>query len=336
MLKAELQKALEQVKPGLANKELIEQSTSFAFMGDKVVTYNDEISISHPIEGMELTGAVKAEELYQLISKLQQEDFEMQINEGELVVQSGKAKAGLTLESKIVLPLADLSSIGEWKPLPSDITEAMKFVLPAASSDMSKPIFTCIHIRGDGMVEATDNLRVTRFKTKGACSDSCLIPASVAQVLAKYPIIEIAEGTGWNHFRTKEATIFSCRIFEGVFPDVDASGIMDVKGETLELPKGLSDILDRARVFAKRDFALDSEVLISIRDKKIIVKGQSEYGWFEEEANIRYNNAPITFYIHPDFLKEMLSATTACVVGESSIKFTGENWEHVIWLKGGE
>jgi len=165
---------------------------------------------------------------------------------------------------------------------------------------------------------------------------SYLLPASIAQILIKYPIIEIAEGTGWNHFRTREGTVFSCRIFEGVFPDVDASGIMDVKGETLELPKGLSDILDRARVFAKRDFALDSEVLISIRDKKIIVKGQSEYGWFEEEANIRYNNAPITFYIHPDFLKEMLSATTACVVGESSIKFTGENWEHVIWLKGGE
>ena len=44
-----LQKALETVKPGLANKEMIEQATSFAFMKDKVVTYNDEISISYQI-----------------------------------------------------------------------------------------------------------------------------------------------------------------------------------------------------------------------------------------------------------------------------------------------
>ena len=44
--KKELQEALERVKPGLASRELIEQSTSFAFMRDRVVTYNDEISIS--------------------------------------------------------------------------------------------------------------------------------------------------------------------------------------------------------------------------------------------------------------------------------------------------
>ena len=48
MKKAELIKALEAVRPGLANKEMIEQSTSFAFMKDRVVTYNDEISISYP------------------------------------------------------------------------------------------------------------------------------------------------------------------------------------------------------------------------------------------------------------------------------------------------
>ena len=44
--KADLQRALEIVKPGLANKEMIEHSTSFAFINGKVITYNDEISLS--------------------------------------------------------------------------------------------------------------------------------------------------------------------------------------------------------------------------------------------------------------------------------------------------
>jgi len=48
--KNELKNALEIVKPGLANKEIIDQSTSFAFMNDCIVTYNDEISVSHPVK----------------------------------------------------------------------------------------------------------------------------------------------------------------------------------------------------------------------------------------------------------------------------------------------
>ena len=64
--RAELKEALETVKPGLASKEIIEQSTSFAFMGDKVVTYNNKISMSHPVKGLDITGAVKADEMYQL------------------------------------------------------------------------------------------------------------------------------------------------------------------------------------------------------------------------------------------------------------------------------
>ena len=65
--KTDLQKALEIVKPGLANKEMIEHSTSFAFIGGRVVTYNDEISLSHPVEGLEIEGAIHAEELYKLL-----------------------------------------------------------------------------------------------------------------------------------------------------------------------------------------------------------------------------------------------------------------------------
>ena len=46
----ELLDTLSIVSPGVSNKEMaIEQATTFAFLKDRVVTYNDEISISHPI-----------------------------------------------------------------------------------------------------------------------------------------------------------------------------------------------------------------------------------------------------------------------------------------------
>ncbi len=64
--KKKLQEALEIVKPGLSNNEIIEQTTSFAFIDGRVITYNDELSISCPVEELNVQGAVKAEELYQI------------------------------------------------------------------------------------------------------------------------------------------------------------------------------------------------------------------------------------------------------------------------------
>lgn len=336
MKKEKIQTALRLVKPGLANTEFLEQSTSFAFMGNRVVTYNDEISISHPIEGMELTGAVKAEEFYQLLSKLSQDEIEIQVKDNELVITVDKIQAGLVLQEKIALPLDEISKIGTWYKLPENFINGLKFTLPSTSSDTSRPVLTCLHIRKVGILEASDGFRVTRFKINEMPINSFLLPANNIQTLIKYPITQIAKGEGWCHFKTEEGTIFSCRTFEDIFPDIDKTKIMEVEGEELVFPKTLVNIIDRATVFAKNELTLDKEIIIIIANKKIIVQSQSEFGWFEEEANIRYTNTPITFSIHPDFLKEMLSTTTACIVGESSIKFTGENWEHVIWLKGGE
>ena len=41
--------ALELVKPGLAAKEIIEQSTSFVFRAGQVITYNDEVAVHAPV-----------------------------------------------------------------------------------------------------------------------------------------------------------------------------------------------------------------------------------------------------------------------------------------------
>ncbi len=43
----ELMDVLVRVKPGLANSEIIEQSTHFIFDKDTIRTYNDKITITH-------------------------------------------------------------------------------------------------------------------------------------------------------------------------------------------------------------------------------------------------------------------------------------------------
>lgn len=336
MNKAYLQGVLQKVKPGLATKEMISQSTSFAFMGDRVVTYNDEISISHPVQGLDLVGAVKAEELYQLLSKLPHEEIDMTVKDTELIISSGRTQAGLVFQQEICLPLEEVEEKGEWSPLPSMFLEAIKFVIPAAADSMVKPAFTCVHIRKDGIIETTDGFRVSRFFTEEMGIDSFLLPVSSAKELLAYQVTQVSQGKGWYHFKTEDGTLFSCRTFQDQFPDVDKSGFLNVEGTELHLPVSLSEALDRAQIFSKRDEFLDEEVSVIIKDKKITVEGKSPSGWIKESVNLRYSGDPIMISIHPEFFKEMLSKIQTCTIGKSSIKFQGEKWEHVIWMKAGD
>ena len=163
MKRTDLLNALEQVKPGLAGKEVIQQTTSFAFMAGKVVTYNDEISISCPIEGLEIEGAVQADELYKFLNRVKADDIEMTEADSEIQIKAGRARVGLTLVEKVVLPLESISAEGKWKKLPDDFIKALEFVLFTCSQDMSRPILTCINIREDGIIESSDAHRITQY-----------------------------------------------------------------------------------------------------------------------------------------------------------------------------
>jgi len=329
MQKQELITALEKVKPGLANKDFIEQSTSFAFMDGKVITYNDEISISHPVKDLKIEGAVQAEELYQFLSKTKTKEIKITTTDNEVQIKSGKSKAGLTLHNEIKLPLKEMKSQGKWKSLPDGIIEAMKFTMFSCSRDMSKPVLTCVNVT-DKYVEASDNFRITRYKIPSIPVKSFLIPVTSVRELIKYEVKKIAEGEGWIHFKTEDGTVFSCRIFEDTFPDV--SRYMKVKGETVLFPRSIKSLLDQASVFVKEDNKLDEAVAIFISDRNIRVKGKGDAGWFEGEAKIQYKGSPISFSVNPTFLQDILDKLTSCIIGENVMKFSGNNWDHVISL----
>lgn len=331
--KTELKTALEIVKPGLANKELIEQSTSFAFMGNRVVTYNDDISISHPISGLELTGAVKADKLYQLLSKLKEEVITIEVSESEIVLKSGRAKAGLVLQAEIKLPLEEEIKYAEkWKKLPDGFLKAVKTATASCSKDNSRPVLTCVHIRKDGAIESSDSLRIMKIQLSGDMPlDNFLLPVSAANIMVGLQPTHIAKGNGWIHFKTKADTILSCRIFADKFPETDKWLI--VEGSKIVFPKELLGALERANVFAKRDHLLDETLAITLEAKRLKVRGEAEDGWFEETARITYDGEALTFYITPYLIRSILTDTQEGILSKGMLKFEGENWEYVSMLK---
>lgn len=330
--KKELLEALEIVKPGLSTKEIIEQSTSFAFIKNRVITYNDEISISHPVKGLKLTGAIKADEFYKLLSKLKGDEIEMDIQESEVLLKAGKARAGITLQQEIRLPLEEVNKPEDWKVLPEKFCHHLRFAMGACSNDMSRPILTCVNIKSDGTVEASDSYRLVKAKCpKKTGVETFLLPATSASHVVKLQPTQICLGNGWVHFKTEVGTVLSCRVFEDNFPDITPH--LGVKGTKVEFPKTIKDVLERASVFAKRDHFLDEQINITIGGNRIKVKGESSAGWFEEECNMRYDKNPVTLLITPYLIQDILNETHECIISDGKIKFEGEDWVYVALLR---
>lgn len=331
--KDQLQKALEIVKPGLANKEQIEQSTSFAFIKGRVITYNDEISLSHPVEGLELEGAILAENLYKFLTKIKKEEIELELEGNEIVLTSERAKAGLLLQMEIKLPLEEeIGKKSKWVPLPVNFVTDLAFCMTVCTRDMSLPVLTCVHVNKDGFLEASDSYRIARCELGEAMPiGTFLLPAISAVEVVKLKPNKIASGKGWVHFKTEEGTVMSCRVFEDKFPST--AGFFSNEGVRVILPKTTEEILARAQVFSKREHLLDEWITITIEEGKFKMESKSDTGWFREEAKIRHEGDTIKFDITPYLLKGILAETRGFRYKTDKLTFQGERWFYVSTLR---
>jgi len=330
--KIELLTALEAVKAGLANKELIEQTTSFAFIKGKVITYNDEISFSHPLKGLNIEGAVQAEQLYKLLAKLKKEEIDFTLTENEILIQNGKMTAGLALQKEITLPLNELKEKKDWYPIPSKLLKHMKLTVGACSRDMSRPVLTCINIDKKGYVQGSDGFRIAQgVLGEESPIDTFLLPASSALEVEKLAPIEMAQSVGWVHFRAAEGTILSCRILTDKFPDVQPYLVS--KGIEIKFPSSILEILERAAVFSKRDHLLDEEIYITLENNRLLLESKSNTGWFKEEVNCKFSEEKTQFKITPYLLKDVLTEARQCLMNEKTLLFQGEDWSYLTMLR---
>ena len=341
MQKQELLKALEAVKPGLAKNDLIEQTTSFAFMKERVVTFNDEISVSYPID-IGITGAVKAEELYTLLHKIvpkKDDQIDIEQAENEIRIHGKRITAGVKLQNEINLPLDEVDEIQEeWNPVPADLSEALKLCAFSTSKDMSRPVLTCLCCSAEkGAVYSSDSYRISKRTLEGL-KQSFLIPATVASELVKYNFTYYQVRENWAHFKDEDGTLFSFRTIEGQFPIENVEEYLQKKGKnSIKFPTGMKDALDRAHIFTKQDLVIDQKVQIEIKGNHLTCTGRGEYGWLTEKMKIE-NKAgqDCTFLINPDFLRQILNLTNEFSITESFIRFTGKEFTHLLALVNDE
>jgi DNA polymerase III sliding clamp (beta) subunit (PCNA family) len=317
--------ALGLLKPGLSNKDIIEQGLCFNFNKDTITTFNDLISVSIPLEtGIE--GAVRAEELHKLLDRITADEIELTQTESELRIKAGKIKAGLSLKAELLPPLAVEN---EWQELPKQFKEAIGFCQFSTSKDMTRPHLTCIHFEGV-KVSSSDRWRITQFAMTEAIPVNFLLPASAANILLKYNITHMALDNAWVHFADAESgLVFSTRLILADLMQPDQ--YFDVQGQVVRLPD-LDKTLERAKIMVEGDSDLDLTIKLILEPGKLICRGQKEIGWVEEVVDLDYNGSPITMMVNPLFLADILSRTKEMIVSENMCLFWGENFRHVMML----
>lgn len=325
----ELLASLESVKPGLASKEILEQSSAFVFKEGRVYTYNDLIAVSHPCP-KGLSGAVQSKELHALLTRSTDDELEVEVSEAELLISGKRNKASIALQAEIMLPLAEINCKKTWAALPAEFAAAVKFVLFSAGNDITKPWSTGVHISA-GAVETCDNLRLTQHTLTGKYlkGNDLLIPASACVDLVRYVPTHFAVDEQWMHFMNKAGTEFSCRTIADQFPDL--APFVDRKwAYKIEFHADTSAILDRASVFLEGDNKTDPTVRMKIAGGAMVISSRGNAGWFEEKVRVRATKENFEFIINPQALKDMLPLLKDCELSDDGavLKFAGENFVH--------
>lgn len=328
MNREKLTKALSSTRAGLADKEIVEHSTSFVFSNGQVITYNDAVSVRYPLDiGVE--GAVSAAPIMAFLGRVSADEVKIEQKENELILKCGRAKAGIPVTAEVPKHLTSLKVPKKgWEDIPKGFEDAIKLCLFTASKDMTKPILNNLHIQSK-TVESADNYRATRTLMKGAIGTEILLPLAAAKNLPSFAPKEYVVTKTWAHFRNEDKVVLSCRLFAGEYPELD--GFFKLKGESVEFPAKLKDILERAGVFSTADFDTDREVLISVTKGRMKVRAESQDGWFEETVKAP-DVEDMSFRIHPVFLADILAHSSTATLADNAMLFKDKHFSHVVSL----
>ena len=331
--KAELQTILENLRPGLARRDIVGKLSDFTFSGDRICTFNDQISISHPFES-EFECSVDGQSFYQVVVNSPGEEIDLTMTEKNLVIKGEKSKASLIVsEGSVILDKIKMPRISskKWKVLPVSFRKGVRLCSFSVSSDLTRPALTCVAIKGDKIFSA-DNLRISKFLLESVIDDF-LITGVSASILTKYPVTKYLKDESWIHFKTEDDIIFSCRVIVDVFPDVGA--YFNVEGLSVVLPKELKDVVTSVSVVTDEEFSIDRIISVSMlkKEKIITCSGKGSRGSFERVCALEGRiQRDVVFDINPAFFSEVLESELEMTLGENHALFVKDSFEHVMCL----
>ena len=308
--RADFSAILESMAPGLSNRELIQQSTCFVFQDGKVYTFNDEVACSRKVP-LKINGAVAAKPLLDLLSKMKEDEIEIDSLEGkELLIRGKGKKAGIRMEADINSDIVEsVEEPGEWIDIPSDFGEAVNITSACASSEESTFVLTCVNIT-PVFLEASDRFQISRYPIKTGLKENTLVRAASLKKISNLDMIQMSETPSWLHFRNAAGLTLSCRRYVDSYPELDK--FLEFEGlSKVTLPGGLEEVIAAAEIFSS-DNSTGNLITVDLRPDRIIFEGTGAKGWYKEMKKVVWAGDPIIFMIAPKLLLEITKKSNEC------------------------
>lgn len=330
----ELLGALKAVKPGLDKQGTVEQMDHFIFTGDAVITYNDKICISHPIE----TGvrcSVNADDLFKIVNGIKESEIELTFKDNIMAIETESTEAEIASDiseakAEDMIDVLGLESL-EWEPLSDKVIRGIDLCRFSVARDRTKGVITCVGIR-DNKVMSSDNIRVSMFEGPDDVEmPEILLPGPAANELVKFKPSHYCLTENWVHFLTEDEATFSSRVVAGEYPDASRFFNTETPNK-LKLPEGLTAIIDGVTAMCVGESDAEKSITVMIEDGELRLQARKERGWVRKKMEINYNGDPIHFGINPHFFSEVLRMTQIMMLGKNRAIFRSANFKHLISL----
>lgn len=333
--RSDLLHKLESVVPGLSPTGIVEQTDNFVFKNGRLITFNHDVAC-RIISGFpkELEVAITAKPLMDLLSKLDDEDLEVALNEEYLVVRGKRnEEGGVRISNEIVLQLDAVERPKKWQKMNKRFTEAIGMVQECATKDATKTILSCVHIHPE-FVEACDNYQIARYNLDTFVQEPILVKRDSIKKIISLDMTEFCETESWMHFKNPSGLILSCRRYVESYKDM--TSYIEIKnGKPITLPRGLEEAVSKATIFSKENEDDDS-VMINLRPGKVRIHGVGASGYYKRRFKIKYRGAPLEFMIAPNVISQIAKRHNECLIDGEKMKVEGGRWVYVTSLSNSD
>jgi len=315
---------IKNLSPGLANKEIIEQSTHIIFYRNHICSYNDEIFVAFPFN-CDFKGTVEADLLLKIISKFEEEQIKMEINPGkegfvDIYGDVNHATLTLIIDSPIFEHLDNILNLcyaeKNWSKLPTDFQVGAEMCAFSASRDRTLGAMCCLRVMGEDIL-STDKYRIGWYVMESGMG-TFLIEADHAMQISRYKLLTLyALSGGWIHFKSNDGMFMSCRIVEPPENQIDLKSFFGTNQDSIrmKLPSDLIKRAELAGVLSEGKTATERQVDLKFEGDLVTCSSVSEKGAIHSQSKLEKPVPfPINLQISPDLLIEILKFVSSTVI----------------------
>lgn len=312
----DLLEKLDIVAPGLAPRDIVEQSSCAVFTEGRLITFNDEIACQIPCD-IPFEGAIPASTLIQTLKTLATDSIEVEVSDNEIILKSKKRRVGIVREPNVLLPYKEKLELPEkWKSLPDEFSDGVEMLLPCCGKDEQNFQLTCVHLRRK-FAEATDNLQYARFKMELPLDENVLVRSGSMKHVVPMGVTKISVTDAWVHFRNARKLVISCRRWKETYADY--SDYIKTEGTHMSFPRMLGKSAELASVFSSQN--TDSNfVNVTVSNGRMKIESRGTSGWSEQIVKVAYSGPDAKFAIDPGLLKRISQMSSECILSEKTIR----------------